>query len=70
MTRALDLYKRHSVEELTTMQRAIQDDPTCRNPERGSIWIYTPKARKKLADIAWAIRYHMDDKQQAEGATR
>ncbi len=65
MTRALNLYKRHSMEALTAMQQAICDDPACRNPEKGSIWIYTPAARKKLADIAWAIRYHMEDRQAA-----
>ena len=62
MTRALNLYRKHSMEQLAAMQQAIHNDPTCRNPEAGSIYIYTPKARTKLQDIAWAIRYHLDDK--------
>ena len=68
MTRAHDLYKRHTQTELTAMQQAITSDPASQNPDaanHGSIWLYTPKARKKLEDIAWAIRYHMDDKREA-----
>ena len=62
MTAALTLYKRKTQAELTAMQQAIRDDPACRMPPGSGIHIYTPKARKKLQDIAWAIRYHLDDK--------
>lgn len=63
MSRGLALYKRHSMEELGSMQRAIHADPACRNLS-GGIHLYTPNARKKLEDIAWAIRYHLDDKKE------
>lgn len=65
MTAAHDLYKRKTQAELVEMQRAICADPANRTPpEQKSIWIYTPKARKKLEDIAWAIKYHLDDKRE------
>lgn len=63
MTAALNLYKRKSQAELLAMQEAIHVDPACKNLS-GGIHLYTPKARKKLADIAWAISYHLDDKRQ------
>lgn len=63
MTRAYDLYKRHTAEELVAMQQTISNDPAMRMPSGvGSIWLYLPKARKKLQDIAWAITYHLGDK--------
>lgn len=61
MTRAYDLYKRFTVEELLSMQKRVCDDPANRN-NMGGIHLYKPSARKKLSDIAWAITYHMRDK--------
>jgi hypothetical protein len=63
MTRAYDLFKRHSVDELISKQQAVRADPASKNTQPGGIHIYTPKARKLLEDIAWAVRYHMEDKQ-------
>lgn len=62
MTRAHDLYKRRTIEELLAKGEAVRADPANKNPQAGSIYLYTPKARKLLDDIAWAIKYHMDDK--------
>lgn len=71
MTRAHDLYKRKTQAELLEMQQAITSDPANRTPpEQNSIYLYTPKARKKLEDIAWAIRYHLDDKRETKAADR
>ena len=59
---ALTLYRRKTKQELVEMQRQIETDPSNRTPRDGrTIYLYTPKARKKLDDIAWAIRYHLDD---------
>lgn len=62
MTAALNLYKRKTMDELTAMQVAIHNDPVSRMPPGSGIYLYTPKARKKLQDIAWAITYHLSDK--------
>jgi hypothetical protein len=62
---AVRLYERYSVEELTAMQQAIWEDPASRNPAHangGSIRLYTKAAEKKLAAIAWAITYHIQDR--------
>lgn len=59
---ALNLYKRNTQAELVAMQEAIRSDPANKLPPGSSLYIYTPKARKRLNDIAWAIRYHTEDK--------
>ena len=71
MSRAISLYRRYTMAELTAMQKAICDDPANANPGHtggGSIYLYTAKARKKLDDIAWAISYHMADRKEAREA--
>lgn len=71
MTAALNLYKRKTQAELVEMQRAICADPANHSArDHSTIHLYTPKARKKLADIAWAIRYHLDDKKETKAADR
>lgn len=68
MTRALDLYKKHSLEELAAMREAVVMDPASKNTQPGSVYLFSPKARKKLDDLAWAVRYHLDDKKTARSA--
>ncbi len=60
MTRSLDLYNRYSAEELQAMATPIKRIPENQMP-KGSLYLYTPKARKKLDDIAWAIQQHIAD---------
>lgn len=62
MTRGLNLYKRYTQAELTAMREAICADPANKNITPGCVYLYVPKARKQIDDIAWAIRYHMEDK--------
>lgn len=69
MSRALALYKKHSLEELAAMREAVVTDPANRNTQPGSIYLFSPKARKKLDELAWAVRYHLDDKKSAGAAS-
>lgn len=63
MTRAYNLYKRHTQDALVTMQKAIREDPAARMPSgAGSIWLFKPRHHKKLGDIAQAITFHLGDK--------
>lgn len=64
MSRGLTLYRKHSTEELHAMQERIKADPANRMP-KGSVYLYTTKARKELDAIAWAITYHMQDRKEA-----
>ena len=66
MTRALNLYKRHSQADLVSMQAMVASDPANRNPD-GGIFIHTAQARRKLDDIAQAITFHLDDSRTAAG---
>ncbi|WP_431276244.1 hypothetical protein ACQ858_08315 [Variovorax ureilyticus] len=59
MSRGYDLYKRHTVGELIAKQQAVRADPASKNTRPG-IHIYTPKARRLLDDLAWAVRYHTE----------
>lgn len=65
MSRGLNLYKKHSLQELAAMSDAVTSDPANKNTQPGSIYLYSPKARKLLEDIGWAVRYHLDDKKGA-----
>lgn len=47
-----------SVAELVQLSQVIMSDPVNKNPNKNSIFIYTPKARRKLHDIDWAIYHH------------
>lgn len=66
MTRALNLYKKHSQAELLGMQAAIASDPANRNTA-GGIFLHTAAARRRLDDIAQAITFHLDDSRTAAG---
>lgn len=61
MSRSHDLYKRHTQAELLAKAEAVRADPKSKEGAAG-IWIYGPRARKLLSDIAWAISYHQSDK--------
>jgi hypothetical protein len=63
---APDLYKRYTLEDLQNMAAAIREDPD--NQQSGSLYLYTPKARKKLDAIAYAITWHLRDRKEAEHA--
>lgn len=56
---AVDLYRRHTIEELVEMADAIRRDPESR--AEGGVELYTPRARQKLNEIGWAIYYHQRD---------
>ncbi|MBG6083106.1 hypothetical protein [Rubrivivax gelatinosus] len=68
MTRALQLYRKYSQEELVRMQEALCADPQSRNTS-GGIYLYTAPVRRKLADIAQGITYHLVDRRAAAGQT-
>lgn len=55
---AVKLFQKHSVDELLAMRQVIQEKPENQTP-KGSFYLYTPKARRKLDTIAWAITYHI-----------
>ena len=61
MSAALSLYHRKTQAQLVAMQEALHLDPASLNLQ-GGIHLFTPKVRKKLDDIGWAITYHLDDK--------
>lgn len=69
MSRALDLYKKHSLEELAAMREEVTRDPANKNTQPGSIYLFSPKARKLLDDLAWAVRYHLDGKTDSKRGT-
>lgn len=56
----------HTTEELVAMRRAVEDDPANRNPTE-SIFIYTPKAMKKLRAIDDAITRKVAERRAAAG---
>lgn len=56
---AVRLFRQRSVEELTAMQAAIQDDPENCNQRGNSVYVYRKVARRKLDAIAWAISFHI-----------
>ena len=63
---APELYKRYTLGELEDMAAAIRENP--QNQQTGSLYLYTPKARKKLDAIAYAITWHLRDRKEAEHA--
>lgn len=56
--RACKLADTKSFEELETMRVAITSDPANAMPAR-SLYLYTPKARKKLDELSWAVYYKL-----------
>ena len=53
-------------EELQAMMREIESDPKNRMPP-SSIFLYTPKARKKLDNIARVITWQLAEKRRLAG---
>lgn len=66
MAKANDLYRRHDQEALLRMSAQIEADPE-NSAELGSIFLYSAAARRKLADIAQAISFHMADTRERAG---
>lgn len=58
---ATRLYQKHSIAELQEMRRKIENDPANQMPP-GSLFKFTPRARKKFDAIDWAITLHLRDK--------
>jgi len=63
--RAVSLYQKHSMAELVELRERITSDPA--NQQTGSIYLYTPKARRKLNAIDQAITWHIKDNREAQG---
>ena len=63
------MYRKHTMEELVEMDKALMADPANRNPP-GGLYVYTPKARRKMKAIAEAITYHLADRQAKEPQER
>ncbi len=59
------LYQCHDLAALQAMRVAVEQDPANRAAP-GGLYLYTPKARKRLEAIAWAIFYHMKDTQTCQ----
>lgn len=59
------LYQRHDLAALQALRVAVEQDPANREAP-GGLHLYTPKARKRLEAIAWAIYYHMKDTTQCQ----
>lgn len=55
------LFKRYSMAELIAMKEDIQRKPE-NQMKPGSLYLYTPKARKWLDEIGWAIYYHLTNR--------
>lgn len=55
-----------TTEELLEMQRAIEADPANKSDGQG-LYLYTPKAIKKLGEITRQITHNMAMKRAAEG---
>jgi hypothetical protein len=55
-----------TIEELTALMKQVTDDPNNQNP-KGSFWLYTKSASRKLDAIGWAITYKLADKREAVG---
>lgn len=55
-----------TMDELVSMQESLVSDPRNRDSE-GSLYLYNPATRKKLAAIASQISFLMAEKRAAEG---
>lgn len=63
---AVKLYTKYSQEDLVRLMEDIQSRPENHMPA-GSVYLYTPNARKKLENITRAITWHLADKRAAAG---
>lgn len=66
MTRTA-LARKFNVEQLVARAAAIEAAPT--NQQTGSVYRFTPSARKHLDAIAWAISYHLAVRRKSEAAS-
>lgn len=66
MTRTA-LARKFTIEQLVARAAAIEAAPT--NQQTGSVYRFTPSARKVLADIGWAISYHLAARRKSEAAS-
>lgn len=60
------LSDRHSIAELVAMRRIVESEPSNRMPA-GSLYLYTPKARRKLDEIDRAIAEKSAEQRAAAG---
>lgn len=58
------LYQHYTADDLTAMAMALRDDPANAAPEPRGIHIYNAITEKRLANIAYAIYYHQQDKRR------
>jgi hypothetical protein len=56
-----------SIADIYKMILVIEDDPANKNTEKGSIFIYTKKAMKRLDKLRWEITYKLIDKKKENG---
>jgi hypothetical protein len=56
-----------TMEQLVVLMKKIQEDPANKNPDPHSIYLYSPKAKKKLDLISRAITEKLAEKKQSEG---
>lgn len=58
--RSVELYRRHSLDELVRMAEEIRANPA--NRLDGGLYHFTRAARRKLNEISWAIYFHLQDR--------
>ena len=63
---ALQLFKKHKKAELLKLSNDVEQGPK-NQAAPGSLFRFNPDARKKLADIAQAIAWHMEEERAAAG---
>ena len=61
------ILKNKTIAELSMLQQQIVTDPANRNTTPDSIYLYTPKARKKLNRIAQAITDLLIERKKRDG---
>jgi hypothetical protein len=64
--KSFDMYKNLNIEELLALRKKVEEDPKSQNPlhAKGSIFLYTKAAERKLDAISWAVTYHLQDKKK------
>jgi hypothetical protein len=55
-----------SFEELNELREMVVNDPKSANPDhaRGSIYLYTREANRKLDALAWAVTYKLAEQRR------
>ena len=54
-----------SMAELVALRKRVENDPKNKNPNKDSLFLFSKNARKRLANIDWAITYKLDEKRRA-----